>query len=165
MSCAFLGLPISCPYSLFFSLFPEIRGHLSCAYTGQSRRKCCVDSLWWPQAGQLALSALLILCRYALSGMCPERSWNSQLAPFLEISNSLISFRNLSDGSDESICLNLCTRGEFCHSLVHAFVIFFLWSCFAADLLCFSGFLSSLGSAFASDVVPSDDVLSYHTEN
>ena len=62
------------------------RGHLSCAYLGQCSRKCSTVSLGWLHAGHLGLSTNLNLKRYWLSGTCPVRSWNSQLAAFRDIS-------------------------------------------------------------------------------
>src|ERR1700677_169896 len=71
------------------------------------------------------------------------------------MSGLLISFRNLLDGRDESMRLVFCACVELRHLYAHVFLSFFLCSCIAADLLFFRGFLSVLGSMFASDVVPS----------
>ena len=53
--------------------------------------------------------------------MCPERSWKNLLASDLEIFVLLISFMNLRDGRDASMCLNLAYRGEAIHSLVQPY--------------------------------------------
>ena len=116
---AFFPLRMRLTYSLFVGLFPAIRSHLSWSYFGQSSRKCCFVSLQWPHAGQLALSVLLILWRYAFKGIWLTRSWKGLLAPFLEMSGSLVSFRNLDDGRVGSMCLSCCVHDDFCHSLFH----------------------------------------------
>jgi hypothetical protein len=88
--------------SPFFSL----SFHLSYAYTGHSKRKCCGVSFGALQAGHCRLSFLLKQCKYAFSGMCPDHSWKILLVSTLEIFVLLISliFLRRREGP---ICLNL----------------------------------------------------------
>ena len=152
---AFSSFPNIFAYSLSFWFFPASSAHLSCTYFGQSRTKCCVDSMSCPHAGQFGWAILLNLCRYSFSGMCPTLNWKSQLTPCLEMSGPLVSFRKFNHGTEESICLVLCVRGDLHQFFLHSFLSFILCSCFAADLLCFRGFLSTFGNKVFSVVFPS----------
>ena len=139
----------------FLVLLSLYNGHLSCAYDGQSTRKCLTSSLGCPQAGQLAPVTLPILFRYAFSGTCPVLSWQIRLASSLESLSSLISFRNVFEGSEESMALILLYLADTFHSCAHLFLSRLLFSCFRADLFCLSCFLNSGRRDFLSDVFPS----------
>lgn len=90
--------------------------------------------------------------------MCPERSWKILLASAPENFILYISFINLRDGREGSMCLNLAYRGDPTQSRLHLSFRTVLSACSEssdADLLRLSCFLRILGKLVGFDDAPS----------
>jgi hypothetical protein len=73
--------------------------HRSCAYQGQSSRKCLAVLRWSPHVGHLALSTVKRCVTY------PGRSWKIRLAILRDTLWSLISVRNFCERKAMSLAL------------------------------------------------------------
>ena len=67
-----------------------VSSHLSCACDGQRSKKCSGVSSSSPQAGQRALSTLLMRLRYLFTGACPSLNCAIRLAS-MRLSSALAS--------------------------------------------------------------------------
>ena len=81
---------------------------LASACATQCNTKCITVSLNRWQFGHVGESTFLILCRYALSGTCPDLSWNRILAWFrLRLLVNLENFVMDESGSISAILSDL----------------------------------------------------------
>ena len=114
----------------------------------QCNIKCCnVSSPCW-HSGQIGESTFPMRYKCLARGVWPVLNCESMLASFH--GRFIINLRYLLEGVVGSVFFILVYRGDFCHSFCALHFSVSLKAHFAADMLCGSVFLRSLGSCCLS---------------